>query len=126
QLGSYEILSPRKETNAAAELKGLGACPGVVESRAVVLEKPSSSTKLDGEILVTRQTDPGWVVLFPSIRGLIVERGSMLSHSAIVAREMGIPTVVGVVGATTAIRTGDVVRLDGHQGTVEIISAAGE
>ena len=112
--------------SADQELQGLGACPGVVERQAVVLERPDSSTKLDGDILVARQTDPGWVVLFPSIGGLIVERGSMLSHSAIVAREMGIPTVVGVRGAFTAIHTGDRVRLDGARGSVEIVPQRGE
>lgn len=111
--------------SAYQELQGLGACPGVVERQAVVLERPDSSTKLDGEILVARQTDPGWVVLFPSIGGLIVERGSMLSHSAIVAREMRIPTVVGVRGAFTTIHTGDRVRLDGARGSVEIVPQRG-
>ena len=90
-----------------------------------MLERPDPSVRLDGEILVAPQTDPGWVVLFPSVGGLVVERGSMLSHSAIVAREMGIPAVVGVRGATTAIRTGDRVRLDGAKGTVEILSSGG-
>jgi pyruvate,water dikinase len=81
---------------------------------------------LNGEILVTRQTDPGWVVLFPGISGLVVERGSMLSHSAIVAREMGIPAVVGVSGAASMIRSGDRLRLDGASGTVEILERGTE
>jgi pyruvate,water dikinase len=102
-------------------LKGLGACPGVIERTAAVLLEPDTAVRLDGEILVTRQTDPGWVVLFPSISGLVVERGSMLSHSAIVAREMGIPAVVGVPGAASRIRTGDLLHLDGSRGTVEIL-----
>jgi phosphohistidine swiveling domain-containing protein len=104
-------------------LTGLGACPGVVEKPAVVLFDPNPQTALSGEILVTRQTDPGWVVLFPAISGLVVERGSMLSHSAIVAREMGIPTVVGVQGATQHIQTGMTIRLDGAQGTVALLDA---
>lgn len=118
--------------NAAAQpstgtgvLRGLGACPGVLERPAMVLLEPDTSVRLAGEILVTRQTDPGWVVLFPSISGLVVERGSMLSHSAIVAREMGIPAVVGVPGATQRIHTGDLLRLDGARGTVEILLASG-
>ena len=102
-------------------LTGLGACPGVVERNAVVLLKPDTSTQLDGEILVTRHTDPGWVVLFPSISGLVVERGSMLSHSAIVAREMGIPAVVGVRHAASLIRSDDRLRLDGAKGTVQVL-----
>ena len=103
-------------------LQGLGACPGIVEANAIVLFEPDATVRLSGEILVTRQTDPGWVVLFPNIGGLVVERGSMLSHSAIVAREMGIPCVVGVENATDHIRTGASLRLDGGAGTVEVLS----
>jgi pyruvate,water dikinase len=106
-------------------LNGLGAFPGVVEKPAAVLMTPDPTVRLDGEILVTRQTDPGWVLLFHGISGLVVERGSMLSHSAIVAREMQIPTVVGVTGAATRIATGDRLRLDGGAGTVEILEPAG-
>jgi pyruvate,water dikinase len=104
-------------------LQGLAAYPGLVERTAVVMLELDPSVRLDGEILVTRQTDPGWVILFPSIGGLVVERGSMLSHSAIVAREMGIPAVVGVRGATQVIRTGHRLRLDGRAGVVRILDA---
>ena len=90
----------------------------------MVMPELDPHASLDGAILVAYQTDPGWVILFPAIGGLIVERGSMLSHSAIVAREMGIPAVVGVRGATGAIRTGDVVRLDGGRGTVQVVKPA--
>jgi pyruvate,water dikinase len=102
-------------------LSGLGAFPGTLEGLAVVMVTPDPSVALDGKVLVTYQTDPGWVVLFPFIGGLVVERGSMLSHSAIVAREMGIPAVVGVRGAVSRIQTGDRLRLDAGRGTVEII-----
>ena len=105
-------------------LSGLAAYPGLVERPAVVMLQPDTHVCLEGAILVTRQTDPGWVILFPSIAGLIVERGSMLSHSAIVAREMGIPTIVGVRGATHAIGTGDLLRLDAAAGTVQVLKRA--
>jgi pyruvate,water dikinase len=75
-----------------------------------------------GEILVAQRTDPGWVTMFPAFRGILIERGSVLSHSAIVAREMGIPTIVGVTGLTARVRTGQRVRMDGGKGTVEILS----
>lgn len=107
-------------------LTGLGAYPGLIEKPAVVLMTPDPTVRLTGEILVTRQTDPGWVLLFHGISGLIVERGSMLSHSAIVAREMRIPTIVGVANAVERINTGDVLRLDGSAGTVEILDSEGE
>ena len=75
-----------------------------------------------GEILVARQTDPGWVVLFTGAAGLIVERGSLLSHSAIVARELGIPAVVAVPGVTAWLADGDEVEVDGAHGIVRRIS----
>ena len=72
---------------------------------------------------MAERTDPGWVMLFPLASGLVVERGSLLSHSAIVAREMGIPTVVGLEGATAWLQTGDAVLVDGHAGCVRKIRA---
>ena len=107
--------------DTAEVLKGVGCCRGMVQGSVVVVEKPEANLELNGKILVAPQTDPGWVVFFPSIAGLIIERGSVLSHSAIVAREMGIPTVVGVTGAATLLETGDTVRLEGSKGEVEII-----
>ncbi len=100
-------------------LRGTPCYPGVVEGRVVVLKDPGAGARLDDDILVTPRTDPGWVPLFPSISGLLVERGSPLSHSAVVAREMGIPTVVGVRGLTALIHDGQRVRMDGAAGTIK-------
>jgi rifampicin phosphotransferase len=105
-------------------MKGLGCCAGIVEKEVRVVFVPDSNLRLKGEIMVAKQTDPGWVVLFPSIGGLIVEKGSMLSHSAIVAREMGIPAVVGVKNATKLLHSGDRVLLNGAQGTIKILDKA--
>jgi pyruvate,water dikinase len=69
--------------------------------------------------LITRQTDPGWASAFFLAKALVVERGGMLSHGAIVAREFGIPAVVGIPGITRAIRCGEQVRVSGFGGTVE-------
>jgi pyruvate,water dikinase len=74
-----------------------------------------------GDILVTRQTDPGWVVVFPLISGLIVERGGMLSHGAIVSREFGIPAIVGVEGASNKLKDGDIVVLNAFTGEITIV-----
>jgi pyruvate,water dikinase len=120
------VYGRRGETDTApaearSTLEGLGACQGVVVARARVVFLPDSGLRLNGEILVARETDPGWTVLFPSISGLVVEKGSMLSHSAIVAREMGIPAVVGVKGATSLIRDGQLLRLDGAAGKVFLL-----
>ena len=74
-------------------------------------------------MLVTRQTDPGWAPAFATIAGLVLERGGMLSHGAILAREYGIPTVVGVRAATERIATGSIVRVDGDRGEVQRVDA---
>lgn len=102
-------------------IKGLGCCSGIVENTVQVVLSPDKNLKLNQEIMVAKQTDPGWGILFPSISGLIVEKGSMLSHSAIVAREMGIPAVIGVKNATKIFKSGDRVRLDGTKGTIEFL-----
>jgi pyruvate,water dikinase len=99
-------------------LRGIGCCPGVVTGPVKVLRAPSEDARLDGEILVAERTDPGWVPLYPSVSGLLIERGSILSHSAIVAREMGIPTIVGIPGLVSTLQTGQVVTMDGAAGTV--------
>jgi len=101
-------------------LRGTGACGGMVEgSAAVVLDVREADCVRAGDILVTRQTDPGWATVFFLIKGLIIERGGMLSHGAIIAREYGIPAVVGVPKATQLIRTGDRLRVDGDRGVIE-------
>ncbi len=100
--------------------KGLPACGGVITGRIVVLESVTQINQIKkGDILVTKQTDPGWICAFPLISGLIVERGGMLSHGAIVAREFGIPAIVGIKSITTILQTGDMVLLDGNKGIVE-------
>ncbi|MBB5352243.1 pyruvate,water dikinase [Haloferula luteola] len=99
-------------------LQGTGACAGRVQGRVRVVDEPRNARLEEGEILVARQTDPGWVVLFPQAAGLLVERGSVLSHSAIVSRELGLPCVVGLSGVMGWIETGDVVEMDGGTGLV--------
>jgi pyruvate,water dikinase len=106
-------------------LKGTGACPGVVRARVRVVHDPRAARVERGEILVARYTDPGWIMLFPSCSGLLVERGSLLSHSAIVAREMGIPAIVGLAGVTEWVQTGDLVELDGASGVVRKLAGDG-
>ncbi|MBC7658343.1 MAG: phosphoenolpyruvate synthase [Chitinophagaceae bacterium] len=109
------------EEGADYHLKGLPCCPGIIEGIVKVVSSPKDDLSLNGEILVTARTDPGWVPLYPSISGLLVERGSLLSHSAIVAREMGLPTIVGIKGLTNTLRSGMRIRLDGGKGTITIL-----
>ena len=105
-------------------LSGLPACPGRVEGRVVRVLDPNQAGDIDGAIMVAYRTDPGWVPLFPRIAALVVERGSLLSHSAVVAREMGIPSVVAVSGVMDALATGDRIRLDAVAGTIDVLEKA--
>jgi pyruvate,water dikinase len=102
-------------------LTGVAACGGRVTGRATVLRDATEAAQLaQGDVLVTRQTDPGWAPVFFLISGLVIERGGMLSHGAIVAREFGIPCVVAVRDATRLIRAGSTVTVDGDQGYVDV------
>jgi pyruvate,water dikinase len=83
-----------------------------------VITDPRNAVLKSGSILVAERTDPGWILLFPLAAGLLVERGSLLSHSAIVAREMGIPAIVSIPGVTRWLPDGDWVELDGGAGVV--------
>ncbi|MDB4993028.1 MAG: Phosphoenolpyruvate synthase [Myxococcaceae bacterium] len=103
-------------------LRGAPASAGVVEGKARVILSPERMGELQpGEILVVHTTDVGWTPLFLIATGVVTELGGPLSHAAVVAREFGVPSVVNVVGATRAIRTGDRVRVDGDRGVVERI-----
>jgi pyruvate,water dikinase len=102
--------------------QGLGCCPGIVRAPVRVIVDPRRESLKSGEILVARHTDPGWIALFSGAAGVVVERGSLLSHSAIVAREMAIPAVVAVPGLLDWLKTGDLVELNGRAGTVVKLS----
>jgi pyruvate,water dikinase len=103
-------------------LAGVGCAPGRVRARALVVDEPRADLRIDGEILVARTTDPGWVFLMVAAGGLVSEQGNVLSHTAIIGRELGIPTVVGVAGAVRRLAGGVEVELDGREGTVAICS----
>lgn len=102
-----------------AVLHGTPSSPGVAEGDALVTTIPRSC---DGGILVAYSTDPSWVTVLASARGLIIERGSPLTHVAIIAREMNIPTVTKVPGITRKIQTGCRIKMDGGAGIVRILS----
>ncbi|PSL31652.1 phosphoenolpyruvate synthase [Planomicrobium soli] len=107
----------------AGALVGSGVSAGVVEGRARVVLQPEDANIGPGDILVAPFTDPGWTPLFTSAVGLVTEVGGMMTHGSVVAREYGIPAVVGIDGATQAIKDGDWVRVDGTHGFVEIITS---
>ncbi|PFG40915.1 pyruvate,water dikinase [Georgenia soli] len=103
-------------------LAGAPASAGSVTARARVVLDPASARLEPGEILVTPSTDPGWTPLFLTAGGLVMEMGGAMSHGAVVAREYGLPAVVGVVGATGLVRTGETLTVDGAAGTVTKVS----
>ncbi|HVF39592.1 MAG TPA: PEP-utilizing enzyme, partial [Gemmatimonadaceae bacterium] len=105
----------------AAVLSGTTACTGCVTGRASVLRDVTEAERLaEGDVLVTKQTDPGWGPVFFLISGLVIERGGMLSHGAILAREFGIPCVVGVREATRVIPDGVNITVDADKGCVHV------
>jgi len=106
----------------AGVLRGSPVSPGVVEGIVRVVFEPHKANLSPGEILVCPGTDPAWTPLFLAASGLIMEVGGMMTHGAIVAREYGIPAVVGVNQATVYLETGDKVRLDGSTGLIEKIN----
>jgi pyruvate,water dikinase len=101
-----------------AELRGTACSPGVVRAPVRIIRDPADAGDLVGHILVAERTDPGWTVLFPAALGLLVQRGSLLSHSAIVAREMALPCVVGVPGLLEVLRDDETVEMDGTTGRI--------
>ena len=108
------------------ELQGAAASPGVAEGLARVVRSVSEiSTVRDGEVLVCSITSPAWAPIFPKIRAAVTDIGGVMSHAAIVCREYGLPAVVGTGRATSEIRTGQLVRVDGSAGTVTILDGDG-
>jgi len=100
---------------------GLGVSSGVIEGRARVILKMEDADMEDGDILVTTFTDPSWTPLFIAIKGLVTEVGGMMTHGAVVAREYGLPAVVGVENATQIVKDGQRIRVNGTEGYIEIL-----
>lgn len=105
---------------------GIPCCRGVVQAKVRTVHYSGEVESLNGQIMATYATDPGWVVLFPTVSGIITERGSLLSHAAIVSREMGIPCIVGVDGLMNKLKNDDEIIMDGSTGVIKIINRAEE
>ncbi|MCR4688540.1 MAG: phosphoenolpyruvate synthase [Saccharofermentans sp.] len=103
------------------ELYGVPCSGGIVRGEALVVNDPKETDDVKDKILVTRMTDPGWVFLLTSAKGLISEKGSLLSHTAIISREIGIPSIVGVKDLLDTIQTGDLLEMNGDKGRITII-----
>lgn len=111
----------KRENLPAEAIVGLPVSSGVVEGRARVILNMEDADLEDGDILVTSFTDPSWTPLFISIKGLITEVGGLMTHGAVIAREYGLPAVVGVENATKLIKDGQRIRVNGTEGYVEIL-----
>ncbi len=132
----YEKLSPPRLLTSEGEaisgeyntgniprgaLAGIPVSSGVIEGRARVVLKMADAKTEEGDILVTSFTDPSWTPLFVSVKGLVTEVGGLMTHGAVIAREYGLPAVVGVDNATKLIRDGQRIRINGTEGYVEIL-----
>lgn len=105
-------------------ITGVGASPGCARGRARVVTEPASAVVLGAdEVLIAHTTDPSWVMTFMTVAGMAIDVGGTLSHAAIIARELGIPCVIGTGNGTRAIPDGALVEIDGSQGTVRILGA---
>ena len=101
-------------------LEGIPTSNGVVEGEALVIDDICKNYNVKDKILITKMTDPGWVFLLVNAKGVISEKGSILSHTAIISREIGIPSIVSVEDATLIIHTGDYLKMDAYNGKIEI------
>lgn len=118
---NHKSVNSSKIVTGASELSGIPCSDGVVTGEAYVVEDVKSVRNVSDKILVTKMTDPGWVFLLASAKGVISEKGSLLSHTAIISRELGIPAVVGVDNLMTTVQTGDIISLDGSTGEIKIL-----
>ena len=114
------VISYKKTLNDN-DLQGVPCSGGSIEGEALVIRDVNDTKDVKDKILITKMTDPGWVFLLTSAKGVISEKGSLLSHTAIISREIGIPSIVGVKDLMLTIRSGDVIRMNGDNGKIEII-----
>lgn len=110
-----EMVDP---ADGSLELRGIPCCPGIAEGKALVVSEPLD---VAGKILVTYRTDPGWCAILQSASALLVERGSPLTHVAIVARELGVPSIIQIKSLTKKVKTGMNLKVDGGSGIVQLI-----
>ena len=102
-------------------LKGTGCVPGDITAEVIVITSPEENLDVSGKIVCALRTDPGWVALFPACKGVLIEKGSALSHSVILLREFGIPSIINIPGLTKNIKSGQKVKMNGTTGEVKII-----
>ena len=101
-------------------IMGIGTSPGRVSGRAKIVDDPAQADIQTGDILIAKNTDPGWTPILSIIGGMVMEEGGLLNHCSIVARELGVPSIVGVYQATRRIKDNDLITIDGGQGLIII------
>lgn len=111
-----------KAAALADRLEGTACSGGKARGEVLLVENPTEQIDTAGKILVAKMTDPGWVFLIAGAAGIVAEKGSLLSHTAIISRELGKPAVVGVDHATRLLRSGDLVEIDGDTGQIRVIT----
>jgi len=116
------IVSPYLEDKGDFDLCGLGCSPGEVSGEVLILNNLEINKDFSNKIIVTQRTEPSWAVLLPLCKGILVERGSVLSHSAIIAREIGIPAIVGIKNLTSKLKNGDKIIINGSKGTIKKVN----
>ena len=118
------VATPETTLPADGRLRGTGCYPGQVQGEVVVITDPAQAEvgAVRGRIVAALRTDPGWAALFPGCRAVLIERGSALSHSVILLRELGIPTIINVPGLTQHLRSGQQIALDGRTGEVTVMA----
>ena len=119
----FDVYVERQEATANSDISGVPASPGVVSGPVRVIRRPDEfASNEPGDILVAPGTNPAWTPLFASAAAVVTDGGSVLAHASLIAREYGIPAVVATQDATRRLRTGDIVRVDGNRGIVEMRS----
>lgn len=118
------VLRPPARPRQEDECQGIALSPGVVTGRARTLRSPHEKRLERGEILIAYTTDPGWTPLFTNAAAVVLEIGGTLQHGAVVARELGLPCVAGVEGISRSIPDGQMIEVDGHRGTVRLVTPA--
>lgn len=109
------------EEDDISVLRGTGCVSGQVTAEVIVIEGPESDLDVSGKIICALRTDPGWVALFPTCKGVLIEKGSALSHSVILLREFGIPAIINIPGLTRKISSGQQISMDGTNGEIRLL-----
>ncbi len=120
------IPEPPRTANSVTEeqphwLQGTGCYPGKVQGELILIKDPTDELKVKDKIVCALRTDPGWAALFPACKGVLIEKGSSLSHSVILLRELGIPTIINIPGLTRRLQSGKQVQMDGSKGSIQIL-----